>query len=217
LLPRLMAEVADPRDAWAEQVRVIVSSSRELQTLEREHPETAAELLNIMLTTLDGVLCDAYRRSDRIAAAQAIFDFSHELRRLAVAKMRARLPVQSADIVKARTAELERNAWAAREMDNLREMLRPGETITDISPVCIETSGNRTITREQVRAHGRPVSWFNDASWLGQFVGDAEVARVTAQNEARRNAPRPWADSGPRTRDNQPLQYDSDGKPVRRW
>ena len=212
-----MAEVADPRDAWAEQVRVIVSSSHELQTLEREHPETAAELLNIMLTTLDGVLCDAYRRSDRIAAAQAIFDFSHELRRLAVSKMRARLPVQPANEVNAKRFELELYAWAAREQDNLREMMAAGERIVTISPAAIELSSNRHITREQVRAHGRPASWFNDESWANQFVPDARVRELAAQAERRKNPAKPWADSGPRTRDGRPLEFGSDGKPLRRW
>ncbi|MBV9404334.1 MAG: hypothetical protein JO211_03250 [Acidobacteriaceae bacterium] len=217
LLPKLMAETADPRDQWAEQVRVVCSSSRELQALQREHPETAKELLDIMLAALDRALLAAYRAGDRARGDELVAGFSNELRRLAVAKMRARLPMQPADIVKARHVELERNAWNAMEQDALCTMLTAGEDISDISPTRIETTGNRTITREQIRRANRPASWANDESWTRQFTSDERVRELAAQAEAHKNAPPRIASAGPRDRNNQPLEFDASGQVKRRW
>jgi len=215
LLPKLMAESADPRDQWAEQTRIIIDSSREFRQLQDEHPEAAVPLLKKLVGALDQALLAAYRDGDRARGDELVAGFSYELRRAVVSKIRELLPRTAADEVQGRHMELARNAWAAREMDNLREMLLPGETLTDIAPTALTTSSGRTITRQQVRSHGRPASWANDENWLSQFTSDVEVQRIAAQNAARKAPPTP--SSGPRTRDGQPLQYGADGKPLRRW
>jgi hypothetical protein len=174
-------------------------------------------LLDSLLAALDRAVLDAFTHGRREQADEILQDFALTLPRMAMAKARALLTKSATDEMKGRYLDLQANAWGAAEKDALRAMLAPGEMLVDISHDCLWTSSERVITHEQVRNFGRPASWVNDESWAWRFVGDDEVKRVVAQNEARRLAPPPIVSAGPRDRSGQPWQFDANGQVKRRW
>ena len=91
--------------------------------------------------------------------------------------------------VEERLGELAAHGWGAAEVEALRQMITPSDPLKTVDYFFVETQSGR-LTRDQVRAFGRPETWTNDITWRARFVSDREVERLkeAAEQHAREAA-----------------------------
>ena len=99
--------------------------------------------------------------------------------------------------IESRRNELTRCGWNVIEVEHICGMLAPGEKLQTVAVFHVETNRSRCVSRDEVRAWGRPLSWTNDSTWQSQFTPNAVLRELEADlAEAKRAAARPpWADN----------------------
>jgi hypothetical protein len=190
----------DPRPRWIRLARQV--SDQALTGI----PESIAESI---VQSRSKALAEKLRRAIEIgnfaSGDDLIAGFHRELRdAVHWERTEGRLKVVTAETEIARSARtLVDHGWGSHECDALRLMLKAGERLGKIDYWKIVTS-NREIGRAEVRAHNKPVTWLHPTSWEEQFVGDARVRELEADEterarlvSRRTSGPQPWG-NGPR-------------------
>ena len=91
-------------------------------------------------------------------------------------------------------AALEAHAWGSKEIEHADGMIVLPEQLVGVDYFSLKTT-QRAISRDEVRAWGRPPSWRNDTTCISQFVSDREVERLRDAAEQRANPRSLWADA----------------------
>lgn len=188
---RLDAIELDPRVAAKRHVRNVV------EVRMRGIPDgVAAQITGSRLTTLADRIAAAIERGNPTAIGELIDAFEIDLMNaIRDARERGALKPRT-NGVEERLGVLEAHGYLAKEQNHARLMIVAPERLERVDYFSL-TTNRRTISRDELRAFGRPMTWTNDSSWNAQFVSDRNVRAIEAEAaERERQAARgPWADN----------------------
>jgi hypothetical protein len=162
-------------------LRASETAAMRLRDLPRDARKRIREPL---IKTFDPALRDAYERGDYHAAEIALAEFDEALLKGAVLEYERARTAAADTGVEERLGALEAHGWLAKEQDAARLMIVAPEKLGRVDFFSL-TTNQRTITRDEIRAFGRPASWSNDNSWTAQFVSDRNVREMQAEAARR--------------------------------
>jgi hypothetical protein len=167
----------DPRASWEQTATQIAAMRcRELP------PDTASDLVKPLWRTLDAALAEIFKRGN-YSEADAAFNAFDTALATAVGKEYERVRAAATNNVEALLGVLEAHGWFAKEQAAARQLVVAPERLERVDFFAL-TTNRRKISRDELRAFGRPTSWTNDSSWNAQFVSDRNVREL--QDEAAR-------------------------------
>ena len=169
----------DPRKAWMESVRAICERELAVAALP---PKLAEAIARSRLRILTANLNSALAGGHYDLGATAIAEFASSLRTAVLYERQhgALRPITPDSEVKRVAATLTAYQYNALELDALRVMLAPGERVQDVGWWAIKT-GDRSISRSELRAFLRPATWRRDDTWAQQFIGDSTLKQMEAE------------------------------------